>query len=80
VVHQPGGWLALCNRHVERVQDELGAQVVSHRPAHDPPRERVEDHREIQPPFAGALLGDVSDPEPVGPGRGEVPLDQVRSW
>jgi hypothetical protein len=77
---QARGGIALRDRHVERVQDELGAQVVGHRPAHDPPRERVEDHCEVQPSFAGALLGDVSDPEPVGPGRGEVPLDQVRSW
>jgi hypothetical protein len=29
--------LALGDRHVEGVQDQLGAQVVSHGPADDPP-------------------------------------------
>jgi hypothetical protein len=59
---QARGGIALRDRHVERVQDELGAQVVGHRPAHDPPRERVQDHRQIEPALVGALLGDVGHP------------------
>jgi hypothetical protein len=29
---QPGPWLALGDRHVEGVKDQLGAQVLGHRP------------------------------------------------
>jgi hypothetical protein len=58
--------------HVECVQDQFGAQVLGHRPAHHLTRERVQDHREVQPALAGALLGDVSNPQPVRPGRHEV--------
>jgi hypothetical protein len=36
VVHQAGIGVALGDGHVEGVQDELGAQVVGHRPADDP--------------------------------------------
>ena len=35
--------------HVEGVQDQLGAQVLSHRPAHNSPGEGVQDHRQLQP-------------------------------
>jgi len=75
---QAGCRLSLADGHVEGVQDQLGAQVVGHRPAHHSPGEGVQDHRQIQPPFAGALLGDVGDPEPVGAGRLEVTLDEIR--
>jgi hypothetical protein len=32
VMDQPGPWLALGDRHVEGVKDQLGAQVLGHRP------------------------------------------------
>jgi hypothetical protein len=59
-------------------QDQLGAQMVGHRPAHDPAGERVQDHGQVQPALVGALLGDVGHPQPVRLGRREVALDQVR--
>jgi hypothetical protein len=49
--------LSLADGHVEGVQDQFGAQVVGHRPANDPTRERVQDHGEVQPALVGALLG-----------------------
>ena len=55
-------------------------RVLGHRPAHDPTRERLQDHRKVPPALVGALLGDVSNPQPVRPGRHEVALDQVRRW
>ena len=79
-MHETGIGVALGNGHVECVQDQFGAQVLGHRPAHHPTRERVQDHREVQPALAGALLGDVSNPQPVRPGRHEVALHQVRCW
>jgi hypothetical protein len=70
--------LPLADGHVEGVQDQLGAQVLSHRPAHNSPGEGVQDHRQVQPALVGALLGDVGHPQPVRPWRQEVPFDQVR--
>jgi hypothetical protein len=78
VVDQPSRWLSLGDRHVEGVQDQLGAQVVGHRPADDPTGEGVQDDRQVQPAIAGALLGDVGHPQPVRSWWGEVALDQVR--
>jgi hypothetical protein len=72
--------LALGDRHVQGVQDQFGAQVLSHGPADDPPGEGIEDHGEIEPALVGALLGDIGDPQPVRCWWGEVALDQVRCW
>jgi hypothetical protein len=66
VVDQPGRWLGLGDRHVQGIQDQFGAQVLSHRPADDPAGEAVQHDRHIQPAVAGALLGDVGHPQPVG--------------
>jgi hypothetical protein len=54
--------------------------VVGHRPADDPAGEGVQHDRQVQPAFAGALLGDVGHPQPIRCWWGEVPLDQVRCW
>jgi hypothetical protein len=80
VVDQPSRWLPLGDRHVEGVQDQFGAQVVGHRPADDPAGEAVQHDREVQPAFAGALLGDVGHPQPVWCWWGEVAFDQVGCW
>jgi len=37
-------------RHLERVDDQLCAEMVGHRPADDPPRVQVLDVREVQEP------------------------------
>jgi hypothetical protein len=68
VVHQPGRGTPLADGHVERIQGQLGAQVVGDRPADHAAGERVQDHRDEQPAFVGALLGDVGQPQPIGPG------------
>ncbi len=54
--------------------------MVRDRPAHHAAAEPVDDHREVQPSLAGAVLGHVGDVEPVRGIGGEVPLDQVRRW
>jgi hypothetical protein len=74
---RPGPWLALGDRHVEGVKDQLGAQVLGPRPADDPAGEAVQHDRQVQPAFIGALLGEVGHPRPVRSWWGEVPLDQV---
>jgi hypothetical protein len=80
VVHQARRGVALADGHVQGVQDQFGAQMVGHRPAHDPAGEAVQHHRQVQPALVGALLGDVGHPQPVRPWRREVPLHQVRRW
>lgn len=71
---------AVPHGHVEGVEDELGAQMRRHRPANDAPAERVDHHREIQPPFDRPLLRDVGDPEPIGAGRTKVALNEILGW
>jgi hypothetical protein len=45
VMNEAGVGATSGERHLERVDDELGAQMVGHRPADDPPREQVLDVR-----------------------------------
>ncbi len=51
--------------------------MVGHRPADDQPGEQVLDVREVQEPFPGRDVGDVSRPRLVRPGRAKVAIDQV---
>ncbi len=71
-------WPALTEGHVERVQDEAGAQVAGHRPIDNGPAEGVEHDGVIEEPRPGRDVGDIGNPQPVGCIRGELPLDQVR--
>ena len=68
---------ALRERHVERVEDELGAQMRRHRPADDAPAPRVEHDGEVEEAGPRRDVGDVGDPELVGPGRREVAVDEI---
>jgi hypothetical protein len=77
---QAWGGVALGDGHVQGVQDQLGAEMVGHRPANDPAGERVEDNGEVRPAVTGALLGDVSDPQAVGSWWTELARDQIRGW
>jgi hypothetical protein len=69
---------AALDGHLERVDDELGPEVVGDRPADDPAAVAVHHRRQVQPPLPRADVGDVRAPEPVDRGRREVALDQVR--
>ena len=58
------------DRHLQGVEDELGAHVVGHRVAQQPPRPEVEDRRQVQPALPGRDVGDVLAPGDIGrPGR-----------
>ena len=46
MVDQAMRWPTVVNRHVERVEHQLGAEVSRHRPPDDPVREQIEDERE----------------------------------
>ena len=75
MVDQAGTGPAARKGHVQRVDDELCAHVVGHRPAHDAAAEGVVDGSEVEPPFPRPGGGDVSDPEDVGRRRLRVALD-----
>ena len=47
-VMNDAAWTALPQRHVQRFQHQLGAQVIGHRPAHYPPAEGIDDDRQKQ--------------------------------
>lgn len=64
--------------HADRVEDQLGAQVIGHRPPDDSAGVSIDYDREVEEPFPGAQVGDVRDPQPVRCGGGELPPHQVR--
>src|SRR5271165_2121944 len=71
---------ATIDRHVERFQNEFGAQMIGHRPADDAPAVSVKHDREIQEACPGRDVGDVGNPELVGPLGGELPIDEIGRW
>ena len=71
------GRLALSDRHVQRVKDELGFQTVPHSPADDPAGESIEHDGQIQEPGPGRHVGDVGNPENIRRIGIEVPVNQI---
>ena len=67
----------LCERHVQRRQHDLGAQMRLDAPADDLARPHVEYDRQVQKPGPGRDVGDVGDPELIGPVGPELPLHQI---
>ena len=65
--------------HLERIEDERGAEVRRHRPADDAPAPRIQDDRQVEKPRPGRNVRDVGDPELIRAGRREVPRDEIRS-
>jgi len=65
-------------RHLERIGDELGADVICDRPAHTAAGPGVDHRSEIHLALPGGVFGDVHDPEPVRARGIESPFHQVR--
>ncbi len=74
---QSGSGLPRPQRHVERFEHELGAEVLAHRPADDAAGEDIEGHRDVEPTRPGPHIGDVRHPQLVGAVDCEVALDEV---
>ena len=70
------GRLARLERLVEGGHGERRAETAAEGPAHGLAREGVEDHREIGEGAGEMHIGDVGDPDLVGPGRRQ-PAHQV---
>ena len=65
------------DRHVQRVQHELCAHVVGHRPTDDAPAEDVEHDGEVQKAGPRWYVGDVGNPKLVRGVGNEPALDQI---
>ena len=76
--HAGGVSAAGADGHPERVEHQLGLEVVAHRPADDPAAEDVLDGGEEEEALAGLDVLEVADPEPVRLRAGEVAVDEVR--
>jgi hypothetical protein len=64
--------------HVQRLQNQISAQMRLHGPADHPAAPGVHDYRQVQETRPRRDVGDVSDPELVTSGRDKVTLHQVR--
>ena len=72
------GGASLSHRHVQRVEDQFGAQMVGHRPPHHPAAEHIEYDGQIQESRRSRDVGDIRDPQPVRGLGLEATLDEVR--
>ena len=68
----------LTDRHVERVEHQLGAKVVRYRPADDLPAPGVQHHGEKQEAGHGRHERAVRDSKPVRPRRREIAIHEIR--
>jgi hypothetical protein len=78
-MHEPAVGAPAVHGHVQRVDDELGAHVLSHRPADDRAGVGVLDRGEVQPAFPGAQVGDVGEPQHIRTGGAKATLDEIVS-
>ena len=69
--------LTLAEGHVEGVQNQLGSQMVGHRPADDPAAPDIHDDRQIEKSRGGREVSDVGDPQLVWAGGLKVAVDQI---
>ena len=58
---------SLPDGHVQRIQDQLGAQVGGHRPAHHPATPGIQHHRHVQKPRPRPYIGVGSDRSAFSP-------------
>jgi hypothetical protein len=63
--------------HSERGDGELGAHVVAHGPTDHLAGEEIEDHGQVEPPLAGRDVGNVGQPDLIGPVGHKILIQQV---
>jgi hypothetical protein len=64
-------------RHPQRGEHEVGAHVGRELPADDAPAEHVDDEAEEHHSLVATQVGEVGDPQRIGPVGGEVAVDEV---
>ena len=70
---------ALCDRHVQRREHQLGAKMVGHGPPDHLTAEHIEHDGQEPEPGPGRHVGDIGDPDAVRCIGGELAFDPVRS-
>jgi hypothetical protein len=70
-------WMALLNGHLQCLQDELSAQVSSHRPTDNPTAPGINYDGQIQKPSPRSDERDIRHPEFIRAASREVTLDQI---
>jgi hypothetical protein len=70
--------LAAPDGHLQSVQGQVGPQRAGGLPADEEPAERIDHKRHIDKARPGRHIGEIGDPQLVGPGGREVTIDQVR--
>ena len=76
---QAGIRVAVADGHVERVRDQRRGLGGVDRPADDAPGVGVQDDGAVHLALAGAVFGDVGDPQLVASVAVEHPMHQVTS-
>jgi len=77
VVDQSSARSSIPQRHLQRIEHQLGSEVAGHAPADHPPAPGVDDDRQVQEPLPGRQVGDVGAPQRIRLADAEVPLDQI---
>jgi hypothetical protein len=73
--------LAGVQRLLQRIEHEVRAHRTAHPPTHDAPCVHVDHEGHIQPALPGRDVGEVRDPELIGPVGPEHTVDPVqRAW
>jgi len=78
MVDQAGWRLLPLDGHDQGCDGQFRPHVVTHRPADDFPGEEIEHDGQIEPPFLGWHVGDVGEPNLIGPLGGEFLVEPVR--
>ena len=61
----------------ESGNDQVIFHPSIHAPANDPARKHIQHHGQVQPAFAGSDRGDVTGPQMIVGGCGELAIDQI---
>jgi hypothetical protein len=77
--HHPGDGITGGDGVGQRVGDQLAAQALGQGEPHHPAGGDVDHRRQVQPPFPGREVGDVTAPAGIDRGGvdGKVAADQV---
>src|SRR5665213_2144299 len=63
----------------KRLANEVSFDAFAHRPTDDPATGKIDDHREIEPPFCGRDEGDITDPGTVHRPTRKSPIKDIQS-
>jgi hypothetical protein len=77
VMHEAVEVPAVPDRHLQGVEGQIGPEGPGGLPAHDEPAVRVDDEGHVDEARPRRHVTEVVHPQLLGPGRGEVPVDEI---